>query len=43
MGLDGIEIEHVHRVKRNNRDSNTNRSRTIVVKLLRFKEKTKIF
>ena len=43
LGLDGIEIERAHRVKRNNRDSNTNRPRTIVVKLLRFKDKTKIF
>ena len=25
LGLDGIEIECAHRVKRNNRDSNTNR------------------
>ena len=30
-------------LKWNNRDSNTNRPRTIVVKLLRFKDKTKIF
>ena len=43
LGLDGIEIEHAHRVKRDSRDSNTNRPRTIVVKLLRFKDKTKIF
>ena len=43
LGLDGIEIELAHRVKRNNRDSNTDRPRTIVVKLLRFKDKTKIF
>ena len=43
MGLDGVEIERAHRVKRNNRDSNSNRPRTIVVKLLRFKDKTKIF
>ena len=41
--LDGIEIERAHRVKLNDRDSNTNRHRTIVVKLLRFKDKTKIF
>ena len=41
--MDVIEIERAHRVKRNNRDSNTNRHRTIVVKLLRFKDKTKIF
>ena len=32
-----------HRVKRNNRDSNTNRPRTIVVQLLRLTGKTKIF
>ena len=43
MGLDGIEIEHAHQVKGNNRDSNTNRPQTIVVKLLRLKDKTKIF
>ena len=43
LGLDWIEIECAHRVKRNNRDSNTNRPRTIVVKLLRFKDKTEIF
>ena len=43
LGLDGIEIERANRVKRNSRDSNTNRPRTIVVKLLRFKDKTKIF
>ena len=43
LGLDGIEIERAHRVKLNNRDSNTNRPRTIVVNLLRFKDKTKIF
>ena len=43
LGLDGIEIERAHRVKHNSRDSNTNRPRTIVVKLLRFKDKTKIF
>ena len=42
LGLDGIEIERAHRVKRNSRDSNTNRPRTIAVKLLRFKDKTKI-
>ena len=43
LGLDGIEIEGAHRVKRNNIDSNTNRPRIIVVKLLLFKGKTKIF
>ena len=43
LGLDGIEIDCAHRVKRNNRDSNTNRLRTIVVKLLQFKDKTKVF
>ena len=43
LGLDGIEIERAHRVKRNSRDSDTNRPQTIVVKLLRFKDKTKIF
>ena len=43
LGLDGIEIERAHRVKRNNIDSNTNRPRIIVVKLLLFKGKTKIF
>ena len=43
LGLDGIKIEREHRVKRNNRDSNTNRLRKTVVKLLRFKNKTKIF
>ena len=30
-------------MKGSNRDSDTNRPRTIVVKLLRFKDKTKIF
>ena len=43
LGLDGIETECAHRVKLNNRDSNTNRPRTIVMKLLRLKDKTKIF
>ena len=43
LGLSGIEIERANRVKRNSRDSNTNRPRTIVVKLSRFKDKTKIF
>ena len=43
MELDGIEIERTHRVKRNIRDCNTNRPQTIVVKLLRFNDKTKIF
>ena len=43
LGLDVIEIDRAHRVKRNSRGSNTNRPRTIVVKLLRFKDKTKIF
>ena len=43
LGLDGTEIECARRVKCNSRDSNTNRPRTIVVKLLRFKDKTKIF
>ena len=43
LGLDGIETECAHRVKLNNRDSNTNRPRTIVMKLLQLKDKTKIF
>ena len=43
LGLDGLEIERAHQVKCNNRDCNTNRPRTIVVKLLQFKDKTKIF
>ena len=43
LGLDGIEIERAHRVKRNNIDSNTNRPRIIVVKLLLFKGKEKYF
>ena len=43
LGLDSIEIEHAHGVKCNHRDSNTNRARTIVVKLFRFKGKTKMF
>ena len=43
LRLDGIETERAHRVKRNSRGSNTNRPRTIVVKLLRFKDKTNIF
>ena len=43
LKLDGFESERAHRVKRNNGDSNTNRPRTIVVKLLRFKDKAKIF
>lgn len=43
LGLDGIENQRAHRVKRNNRDSDANRSRTMVVKLLRFKDQTKIF
>ena len=43
LGLDGIEIERAHRVKRNKRDIDTDRPRTIVVKLLQFKDKTKIF
>ena len=40
--LDRIEIERVHRLKHNNRDSSTNRPWTIV-KLLRSKDKTKMF
>ena len=43
LRLNSIEIERTHRVKRNNRDSDANRSRTMVVKLLRFKDQTKIF
>ena len=43
VGLEGIEIELTHRIKWNNRDSNTKRPRTIVEKFLRFKGKTKIF
>ena len=43
LGLDDTETERAHRAKRNNRDSNTNRPQTIIVKLLRFKYKTKIF
>ena len=43
LRLDGIEIDRVHLVKRNNRDNNTNRPRTTVVKLLRFQDKTNIF
>ena len=39
LRLEGTEIERAHRVKHNNRDSNTERPRTIVVKLLRFKDK----
>ena len=31
LGLNGIEIKHAHRVKRNSGDSNTNRPQTIVV------------
>ena len=42
LRLDGIEIERAYWVERNNRASYTNRSQ-IVVKLLRFKDKTKIF
>ena len=34
QGLDGIENQCTHRVKRNNRDSNTNRPRTTAVELL---------
>ena len=41
--MDGIEIECAHRVKHNNKDSSTNRLQVIVVKLLRFKDKTKMF
>ena len=41
--LYGIETEVAHQMKYNNRDSNINRPRTIAVKLLRFKDKTKIF
>ena len=43
LGLDGIENQRAHRVKRNNGDSNTNRPRTIVVELLRFKDNQKYF
>ena len=39
----GIETERAHRVKRNSRVSNTNKPGTIVVKLVRFKNKTNIF
>ena len=41
LGLDGSETERAHQVKRNNIDSNTNRTRTVIVKLLRYKDKTK--
>ena len=41
--LYGTETEVAHQMKYNNRDSNINRPRTIAVKLLRFKNKTKIF
>ena len=43
LELEGIEIEGARRVKHNNRDSNTKRPRKTVVKLLQFKDKTKIF
>ena len=43
LGLDVIETECAYQVKRNNRDCNTNRPRTITVKLLPFKGKTEIF
>ena len=43
LGLNDIEFECEHCRKCNNRDSNTDRPRTIVVKLLRFKDKTNIF
>ena len=33
LGLDGIEIEHAQRVKCNNRGSNTNKPRKIILKL----------
>lgn len=42
LGLDGSETGRAHQVKRNNIDSNTNRARTIIVNLLRYKDKTKI-
>ena len=42
LGLDGSETERAHQVKRNNIDSSTNRTRTVIVKLLRYKDKTKI-
>ena len=38
LGLDNIHIERVHRVKRGKNDENT-KPRTIVCKLLSFKEK----
>ena len=31
LGLNGIEIKHAHRVKRNSGDSSTNRPQTIAV------------
>ena len=43
LRLDGIAIENAHRVRGNNRDINISRPPTIVVKLLRFKGKTKVF
>ena len=38
MALDGIEIERVHLVKHNISDSNSNRPRTIVVKVLQCQQ-----
>ena len=43
LGLDGIENQRAHRVKRNNRDSNTNSPLTIVLKLFSIYGTTKIF
>ena len=43
LALDDIEIERVHRVKHNDRDHNNKKPRAIVVELLRFKDKTKMF
>ena len=38
MGLDGIKIERAHLVKHNISDSNSNRPRTIVVKVLQCQQ-----
>ena len=38
MGLDGIEIERAHLVKHKISDSNSNRPRTIVVKVLQCQQ-----
>ena len=43
LRMDGTEIERPHRVKHDNRDIKTKIPRTTVLKLLRFKDKTKIF